>query len=183
MIIDCFIYSGEDKMLNFRLHELNNKVNYFIIVESTYSFSGIKKDLKFNINNYEKFKDKILYLIYNEVPSSNAWDNEGKTRDYLKQGLKLISNLQDNDIIMLSDVDEIPDLEKMDQFTGFYNTFLNDFYYYNLDCMKKIKFHGTVITKNSLLNNNITFQYLRNIKNQLPLIKGGMAFFLFYDNK
>ncbi len=60
MIVDCFLYNGEEKMLNFRLHELNDYVNYFVICESPYTFSGRKRELKFNINKFNgtNFKDK-----------------------------------------------------------------------------------------------------------------------------
>ena len=180
MIIDCFKYNNEEKMLNFRFHELDNKVDYFIICESTHTQIGNKKNLNFNINKYEKFKNKIIYLIYDVEPDlKNPWINENGQRNYLMEGLKLIKNLKNDDIIIISDLDEIPDLNKLDQFNGICGVYHQDFYYYNLNCLKKYKWKGSTLIINSLLNNNLNFQYLRNIKDTLPKIEGGWHFSYF----
>ena len=57
------MYYDEDMILEFRLNYLNNYVDKFIIVESTYTHSGKKRKLLFDIDNYTKFKDKIVYII------------------------------------------------------------------------------------------------------------------------
>ena len=183
MLIDCFLYNGEDNMLNFRFHELNENVNYFIICESTHTFSGLKKDLKFNINKFNKFKDKIIYLIYDLDPiENNAWLNEKNNRNYLSEGLKNILNLKDNDIIMLSDIDEIPDLDKLNQFNEICSVYLQDFYYYNINCLKKVKWHGTILINLLLLkNNNFEFEKFRSSRYSLPMIIGGWHFSYFMN--
>ena len=63
-IFDCFMYFDEEIVLDLRLNVLNNYVDYFVIVESSYTHKGDKRDLKFNHRKFEKFKDKIIYLIY-----------------------------------------------------------------------------------------------------------------------
>ena len=66
-IYDCFMYFDEDLLLDVRLNILNKFVKKFVIVESAYLHSG-KKKLNFNINNYSKFKDKIIYLVVDGLP-------------------------------------------------------------------------------------------------------------------
>ncbi len=112
MIYDCFLYYDEDMLLDIRLNTLANVVDYFVIVESTHTFTGKPKKLNFDISKYEKFKEKIIYVVFNDLPivkdeklgEFDAWKNEAATRNAIMRGLK---NAKDNDIIMVSDVDEI----------------------------------------------------------------------------
>ncbi|MDA9629785.1 hypothetical protein N9S67_02170, partial [Candidatus Pelagibacter sp.] len=67
-IIDCTTYYSEDLMLDLRFNILNKHVDKFIITESKYSHSGEKKPLNFDINNFPKFKDKIVYLVIENEP-------------------------------------------------------------------------------------------------------------------
>ena len=62
-IFDCTTFYSEHLMMDIRFHVLNNFVEKFIVCESTYSHSGKKKELNFDINNYPKFKDKISYIV------------------------------------------------------------------------------------------------------------------------
>jgi beta-1,4-mannosyl-glycoprotein beta-1,4-N-acetylglucosaminyltransferase len=66
-IYDCTTFYSEKMMLDLRFNILNDNVYKFIVVESCFSHSGEKKNFNFNINDYPKFKEKIIYLkIYNE---------------------------------------------------------------------------------------------------------------------
>ena len=67
-IYDCFMYFDEDLLLDLRLNILNKYVKKFIIAESTYLHSGKSKKLNFNINNFSKFKDKIIYIVVDKKP-------------------------------------------------------------------------------------------------------------------
>ena len=69
-IYDCFMYFDEDLLLDLRLNHLNQFVKKFVITEATYTHNGSKKKLKFDINNFKKFKDKIIYLVVNEEPKN-----------------------------------------------------------------------------------------------------------------
>ena len=127
-IYDCFMYFDEDLLLDVRLNILNKFVKKFVIVESPYLHSGKKKKLNFNINDYSKFKDKIIYLVADDLPQGlksinsnddladknkkildNSLKRENFQRNYLLNGLK---NCGEEDLVLLSDVDEIPNLEK-----------------------------------------------------------------------
>ena len=67
-IYDCTTFYSEHLMLDVRFHAMNEHVEKFIITESTYSHSGKKKELNFDINNYPKFRDKIIYLVIDQEP-------------------------------------------------------------------------------------------------------------------
>ena len=65
-IFDCFMYFDEDVVLDARLNILNSYVDYFVIVESVFTHKGDKRNLNFDHKKFEKYKDKIIYLIYDE---------------------------------------------------------------------------------------------------------------------
>jgi beta-1,4-mannosyl-glycoprotein beta-1,4-N-acetylglucosaminyltransferase len=116
-IVDSFIFNNELDILNYRLNLLYPYVDYFIICEAIYTHSGKKKPLYFieNISQYEKFKDKIVHLYVYEFPyvesnidysKNHQWENEIFHRNSLNIGY-LQLNLKDDDIIIVSDLDEI----------------------------------------------------------------------------
>jgi|TARA_B110000211_G_scaffold227883_1_gene283313 beta-1,4-mannosyl-glycoprotein beta-1,4-N-acetylglucosaminyltransferase len=117
-IYDCFQYFNEDHMLDLRFNILDEKVDYFVISESTKTHQGNSKKLNFNINNFKKYKKKIIYLVDN-FENKNLFNHTGgeslveqHQRNNISNGLK---KADDNDLIILSDSDEIPDLDKLKQ--------------------------------------------------------------------
>ena len=68
-IIDCFMYFDEDLILEIRLNTLNEVVDKFVICEATKDHAGNEKKLNFNINKFSKFKNKINYIIVDDIPS------------------------------------------------------------------------------------------------------------------
>ena len=129
-IFDCFMYYNEDVVLELRLNYLDKFVDYFVIVESTFNHRGEKKKLNFNIEKFLKFKKKIRYFILDtnnpeiETINDNDSDDE-KSRKYILNGYRrdhyqrnfLSMGIKDaslDDIIIISDIDEIPNLEKID---------------------------------------------------------------------
>lgn len=192
-IYDCFLYNGEDKMLNFRLHELNSYVDKFFIVEGAFTFKGDPKPLKFDINNFNQFADKIVYKPCHTAPVSNAWSNETNQRNYLKECFRGVE-VTNQDVVLLSDVDEIPDLTFLKQIKseGFYGikTSFHNFYYYNIQCRKKGKWPGTVFANVELFQQQAKFNFdlLRNARHSFPLVgshgdynSGGWHFSYFGD--
>lgn len=107
MIVDAFTYNGEDDLLAIRLELLNPFVDRFVIVEADKTFTGLSKPQKFNLNNFRSFSSKIKYYFIDNLSASptSAWENERLQRDSLIEGL---NDLADDDIFILSDVDEIP---------------------------------------------------------------------------
>jgi beta-1,4-mannosyl-glycoprotein beta-1,4-N-acetylglucosaminyltransferase len=171
MIIDAFLFYNELDMLKFRLIELDSVVDKFVIVEATKTFTGNKKPLYFkkNKNRFKKYLHKIHYVVLNDMPDGDTWTREAYQRTSIGNILKDL-NLKDNDIIILSDVDEIPDINKLQEYktnglpkpkaksiiAGLI-TLLQDTYYYNLenkvlaysvyDKCKNAKYHNTIAAK------------------------------------
>ena len=116
-IYDCFQYFNEDHVVDLRLNILDKYVDYFVISESTKTHQGNEKKLNFDIKNFSKFKNKIIYTIANYDKDKNfdshQWgesDIEQHQRNNITKGIEKAS---DNDLIILSDSDEIPDLKKL----------------------------------------------------------------------
>ncbi len=112
-IYDCFMFFNELEIINIRFEELYDVVDHFVIVESAFTHSGEPKPLFFadNRHHFSKFQDKIIYILVDRFPSfakdpqKNAWQREYYQRNQIEKGLKGCSP---NDIIIISDVDEIP---------------------------------------------------------------------------
>jgi beta-1,4-mannosyl-glycoprotein beta-1,4-N-acetylglucosaminyltransferase len=138
-IIDAFLFYNELNMLEFRLTELNEHVDYFVVLESSFDFNGNKKESVFN-SNKERFKsweDKIIYIDCPELSSSiiektkksyrpfstddeNYEINKDNIVFYMTSKLRdcLYSlNIDFEDIVFLSDVDEIPDFNNLNFLT------------------------------------------------------------------
>ena len=129
-IFDCFMYYNEDVVLELRLNYLDKFVDYFVIVESTFNHKGEMKKLNFDINKFSKFKNKIKYFVLDSQPPNietvnNSDSNDEKDRKYILNGYKRdhyqrnylskgIENASLDDIIIISDIDEIPNLKKVD---------------------------------------------------------------------
>jgi beta-1,4-mannosyl-glycoprotein beta-1,4-N-acetylglucosaminyltransferase len=107
MIWDCFTYSGEEHLLELRLHTLKDVVDRFVIAEATRTFTGIDKPLKFDAGRFPEFASRIHYVRVDDLDPRpvSVWDNEYRQRDALVRGL---ADCAREDWVMLSDVDEIP---------------------------------------------------------------------------
>ena len=179
-IFDCFMYFDEKIVLDVRLNTLNKYVDYFVIVESKYLHNGEKKELNFDINKYKKFKDKIVYLIQEKEPEGtiklnqndnektksyklifNAHLRENAQRNHIAEGLDVAN---DNDIILISDVDEIPNFKSLDlkKINSKILIFEQDIFYYKFNrYLKNFTWFGTKACKKKYLQSP---QWLRNIK-------------------
>ena len=179
-IYDCFMYCDEDLLLDLRLNFLNKYVKKFVITEATYTHNGNKKKLRFDINKFSKFKDKISYIIVDKEPEKifNLVDGEsrekrgeklilnGMARDYFQREnlAKGLQDVSEEDLILISDLDEIPNLEEVN-FSNIKNNiiiFEQKMFYYKLNLhYKDFKWQGTKGTKSKYF---LSPQWLRNIK-------------------
>ena len=181
-IFDCFMYFDEEIVLETRLNYLNKHVDYFVIVESCYTHKGDRRNLKFNINNFPEFKNKIIYKVYDEVPNKiskvlgeddentksvkyimNAIYRENAQRNYISEAIK---DATEQDIILISDVDEIPNLSKINfnQISEKIILFKQDIFYYKFNLkLPNTSWVGTKGCKKKYLKNP---QWLRNIKDR-----------------
>ena len=167
-IYDCFQYFNEDHIADLRFNILDNFVDKFIIVESTVNHQGKPKKLHFDINNYKKFKKKINYIVVDDTPNEIKKPHMGgeslveqHQRNSLLKGLK---TALDNDLIILSDVDEIPNLKKLNEFNDKnYGVFSQQMFMYKLNLLnlKENNWHGSKLCLKKKLKSP---QWLRNLK-------------------
>ena len=119
-IYDCFQYFNEEHIADLRFNILNEFVDYFVIVESTVNHQGKDKKLQFDINKYQKFKKKIKYIIVDDTPENIKKPHEGGeslVEQHQRNSLmKILKKANDEDLVILSDVDEIPNLNKLNLF-------------------------------------------------------------------
>ena len=175
-IIDSFMFFDESMLLDLRLNILNNYVSKFIICESTYSHSGKKKKLNFDIKNFSKFRSKIEYIVLDKEPENlkkiknedsialkesktldNALIRENFQRNFAHE--KLLE-VDDNDLILINDLDEIPDLSNFSYHK--ITIFKQKMLYFKFNLMyKNLSWTGSKICKKK---DFINPQWLRNIK-------------------
>ena len=181
-IYDCFMFYDEDLIAELRFNILNQYINEFIVVESKYTHSGEKRELLFNINKYPNFKNKINYIVLENEPDNlekvydddtedkknskyimNALKRENHHRNEISKGLTKASP---EDLILISDVDEIPNLSKLDinKINNEIILFKQHFYYYKLNLkLEDMPWYGTKACKFKILKSP---QWLRNIKDK-----------------
>jgi beta-1,4-mannosyl-glycoprotein beta-1,4-N-acetylglucosaminyltransferase len=139
-IVDCFIFYNEIEMLTYRLNLLKNHVDYFVLIESRQTFIGKEKKLFFNENKHLFEQFNIIHVIVDlpyPYPTTNVWENEYHQRNSISIGIDHL-RLLNEDVIILSDVDEIPNPHVLDHIKKgniivTANTLVMDFYYYNLN--------------------------------------------------
>ena len=161
-IYDCFIFNNEIDLLNIRLNILNQYVDYFVIIESKETHSGIKKKLTFDVKKFPKFSNKIIYGVIEKFPNNfSAWEKENFQRNYIS---KFLSKADADDFILISDLDEIPNLENI----NFKNLnekiiiFQQRLFFYKLNFGELIpSWHGSRCVRKKNLKNP---QWLRNLK-------------------
>ncbi len=145
MIYDCFLFFNELELLELRLKTLGEVVDCFVIVESDRSFTGNKKEflLEKNLDRFGKYK--IIYIQVTDSPERETdWNIEEFQRNCIQRGL---ANAQDGDKIILSDLDEIPDPQKILGYKDTLNpvTFELDLYYYYVNCKSERKWCGAIL--------------------------------------
>ena len=181
-IYDCFMYFDEEVVVDVRLNTLNEFVDYFVIVESRFTHKGDARELKFNHKKFEKFKDKIIYIVdeetYPQIRKINKEDSKLKKSNKLIFNAACRENGQRNliskglegankeDFIMVSDVDEIPKLSGLnfDNLNEKIILFKQDMFYYKFNLkLPNLIWTGTKACRKKNLVNP---QWLRNIKDR-----------------
>ena len=179
-IFDCFMYFDEDVVLDVRLNLLNEHVHKFVIIESIFNHKGEKRKPQFDIDKFSKFKEKIIYILKDDVPSEietigeqdsekevyrksilNALKRENLQRNSISEGL---IDARPDDWIIISDLDEIPKLEKL-YFDGIKEKILifeQEMMYYKFNLkLENFTWMGSKACKFKFLESP---QWLRNIK-------------------
>jgi len=159
-IIDCITYCGEDLLLKIRFETLYNKIDKFIIVEANKYFNGEEKPKLFDHKKFEKYQDKLEYYYIEDLPKYNGNNLEYELfiKSQISRGL---NNLNDEDVILVSDADEIPNLEN-EKYKNFDSTiFLQKMFYYkfNLNVYEGLKFKNKIACTKSC-----KFKFFRNFE-------------------
>ena len=159
---DCFMYHDEDLILDIRLNTLNNYIDKFVIVEAKSDHQGNEKKLNFKLENYKKFENKIIYKVIEFFPENQSdWERENFQRNFIVNGLNLA---QEDDYIIISDVDEIPNLSNLNNIKKYkYTAFEQKMFYYKINLLNKTypMWIGSKMCKKKHLK---TPQWLRNQK-------------------
>ena len=197
MLIDAFTYFNEKELVELRLKYLDSIVDYFVVIESNITFTGKKKKWNFPDilkNNLKEFSNKIQYhqlnieldkikneesWIIDNIKGDDFWRIENFQRNYIKTVCKKFS---DNDILIISDLDEIPSTKKL-------NFILNsDFkkiapialeqHLFHLDCnyLRLESWRGSIVTTMKVCN-EFSPQKFRRLRNRIShFTDGGWSF-------
>jgi beta-1,4-mannosyl-glycoprotein beta-1,4-N-acetylglucosaminyltransferase len=198
-IIDCFMFYNETELLTYRLHTLKYLVDYFVIVESTHTHQGKEKKLYSNdiLELFETFRHQIIHIVVDDFPhkypnidysKNEQWINENYQRNCIKRGIDRLL-LNDNDVLIISDLDEIPDPRTLDDIRTSlirvqFNRLEMDFYFYNLYTLCPRKHITAKVLKYEFLKKyNLTFQDMRELNKNVPIIKNGGWHLTFFGDK
>ena len=163
MIYDCFSYWDEDLLLDLRLNILDNYVDYFVIVEGNKTWQNNTKKLKFDLKKFKKFEKKIIYIPVEDMPDGdNPYLRENFQRNCISRGL---NKANENDLILISDLDEIPNPKKINTFKKKmrFAVFKQLHFYYKFNLLSQINpyWHGSRICIKKYLKSP---QWLRHLK-------------------
>jgi len=191
-IIDCFTFYNELDLLNYRLNILKDVVDYVVIVESTHTFIGNEKRLYFDelkSQNPQYNDTRIIHVIVDDFPykapniqlycGGQQWDNEYFQRNCILRGIQQIPNLSDEDAIIVSDLDEIPDPRTLQKIKNgeliiTLNSLEMKMYYYNLNTTMVRYWSLGFITKYGILKKiSMKLNCIRSNTSNLPTIHNG----------
>ena len=178
-IYDCFMYYDEDLILDLRLNLLDEYVKKFVIVEANYTHSGKKRNFNFSIDKFQKFKDKIIYIKIDKLPSTirqfSDTDNDNKKNSIIldnalerenfqrNQILKGLINCADSDLIIIGDIDEIPNIRNF-KHKNKISIFFQKMFYYKFNLMHpSLTWVGSKACKKKDL---LSPQWLRNVSSK-----------------
>jgi len=181
-IYDCFMFFDEEMLLDLRLNIMDQYVDKFVITEANYMHNGSSKKLNFNINNFSKFKDKIIYIPVEDPPPGlfdiNKDDNHktksdklilnGYMRDNYQREMahKALKDIDNNDWIIINDIDEVPNLKNInfEEINNKLIVFKQDLFYYKFNLLyPSVPWFGSRACKKK---DFISPQWLRNVKHR-----------------
>jgi beta-1,4-mannosyl-glycoprotein beta-1,4-N-acetylglucosaminyltransferase len=189
-IYDSFLFFNELELLELRLELLDPIVDHFLILESPLMFTGREKPLYFkdNIERFSKYLPKITHRVaeipkittLEQVEAGNTLMTEEIQRNLLHM---MYYDIDQNDIIILSDADEIPhpeilkELKEEEIILDQPYAFAQDFYAYHVNCKRKPQpWCGSVMFSKSILAQNTPEQVRRRRWNYKRVTPGGWHF-------
>jgi len=189
-VVDCFSFYNELDMLELRLNELNDVVDYHVLVECTKTHANNDKELYFENNKerFSKFLDKIIHIVVKDnIPgeSFGTWDRERYQRECIDDGIKNL-NLNMDDLVIIADLDEIPDaktVKNIKNSNGLDDIYYleMDLYYYNINCKYNNKWFQTkILNYGSYVKYNNPHEIFRLLHAQI--IKNGGWHLSYFGN-
>jgi beta-1,4-mannosyl-glycoprotein beta-1,4-N-acetylglucosaminyltransferase len=184
MIYDCFTLRDELDILELRLKILGDVVDKFVISEASTTFTNQPKELYYqnNADRFKKWADKIIYLPFDletegmdfnvKGPQGPAWQMEYQQRNGLILGLE---GAKDDDLILVGDVDEMPDPKIIPQLdiTKKYVFVMGFYYYYANNRMAADVSHATTAMSYKSVKEIGSTQTIRDIRHRFTEIRGG----------
>ncbi len=192
-IYDCFTFYNEFELLELRLKSLWDVVDYFVIVEADRKHTGEPKVFNFwtRQEDFKEFLPKLRFVpaYLSNVPfkGTGDWSIENAQRNAIMNGL---IDAQPDDLILVSDLDEIPApdvLKNLDKASltdrkdvtalellerGGEVAMSQEFFYYHFDWISKARWQGTTLIKRKFIR---TPQHLRNRRNKISRVGGGIT--------
>jgi beta-1,4-mannosyl-glycoprotein beta-1,4-N-acetylglucosaminyltransferase len=204
MVIDCFVFFNELDMLEKRLSYMDKYVDYFVLVESPTTFKGNQKPLYFEENKlrFSRWNDKIIHVKTRPL-GEGFWDSERNKEEVVdwtvnkdkdeqtwktweresQQRYSIIDGLfsfNSDDLILISDIDEIPDMNKIPVTTNKAEVCLMDHHVYNPNYKKNASWAGTIVAPLGIVNKT-GINKLRNTRWSLPSKNCGWHLTKFMD--
>lgn len=149
-IFDCFKFFNELELLELRLMELSDTVDYFVLVEANKTHTGKEKKYIFEENKemFKDYLDKIIHVKVDDMPpysQSDIWTAENYQRNCIMRGL--VDHAEPGDKIIISDIDEIPNPEVIKENLNDPNwvTFRQKLYYYYVNCEQNCHWDGPIM--------------------------------------
>ena len=172
MIYDCFIFNNEVELLELRLNILDPYVDKFVLTEGDTTFSGLPKESVYlqNKERFSKWEDKIIHNFI-EIPDlPTTWDRE----IYSRNSPVSLGVFGDNDLILSSDLDEIPNpeiLEAVDEWVSddTHFTFQQKRYVYFINNFETDVWFGTRACTGKYLKNTSIDQIRENTEREEQL--------------
>lgn len=188
-LIDAFIFNNEINLLRFRLTELEEVVDHFLIIEARQTFTGNIKPLYYKENQhlFERHASKIISVVIEEFPKTlGTWEREFYQRNRIFTGLANVPSLQSNDLVIFGDADEIPDAKtlmaiKETGLQGIHQLHQHLYYYTIENRCVSLDWRGQKIGNVESLGDNI---HNHRISNYPDIPNGGWHFSYFggFDN-
>lgn len=132
LVFDLFPYNGEIEKLRIKLHEMAPWVDRFVVVEAAETFSGQPKPIHFpdQASEVQDFLPKITHVVVPHFPehAASAWAREYHQRDAAVAALRDVC--APDDLVLLTDVDEVVDRRALDGFESEFAVLKKDYFRY-----------------------------------------------------
>lgn len=173
-IFDCFPFLNELELLELRFAELNDTVDYFVLVEANKTHTGKPKEWVFgpNKDRYKQYLDKIIYVQVEDLPDysrEDIWKAENFQRNAIMRGLEGIA--EKGDKILVSDADEIPNTDTIKENLSdpHWLVFQQTLFYYYVNCKLNQTWRGTVMATYG------TFEFPQQLRNYVKKYRHEIA--------